>query len=690
MTAIYVTVLSIFLILILGTSLSYLLYSSHQGLCELTLSKSESALSPIARELILENKEMAERIFNQFKNQMNNETVSQSLVLSYDLKRDSALAICMPSVFSSSFLIPVAFNGKTLATIQGSASYLSWRSILALAMILIVFITASIQFFSISILKKILTFIIDPIRKISAGFHLNEAEKLNCVSEIIEIDTSIFSLSEGIRKSEAARLQLKAKEDLAHLSMEVAHDIRSPLAALEIVSNDLTDVSEEKRLILRSALGRIKDIANELLSRNHSLTQDDWKFNATTPVTPRPQLLSAIVDELITEKRMQFRSHLGVEITHELGPLGYGLFTTIPPYSLKRVLSNLINNSVEALDSGGKVRISLDANQTHAQLSIQDNGRGIPADILPKLLQRGETRNKEGGSGLGLYLAHSSCEAWGGTLRLESEVGQGTSVTLTLLRASPPQWFVSKIILPPQSTVIILDDDPSIHYIWQGRFDKAKAHENNIRILHFSTPQEMLTHPSDNGPTLLLCDYELIGQDKNGLSVIEELKTNKGPQDRAILVTSHYEEDPIQETCARLGVKIIPKGLAGYVPIQIEGLPDAILIDDDPIVHLSWKFAAHQSGHHFLGFKSADEFFSRAQEFDFRIPIYIDSNLGKNSSGVEVRGEEVSLEISKMGFQEIYLATGFAKSESRTLSWLKGIREKEPPFLEPSFKKGHR
>ena len=67
-------------------------------------------------------------------------------------------------------------------------------------------------------------------------------------------------------------------------------------------------------------------------------------------------------------------------------------------------------------------------------LAIKDSGRGIPSEVLPKLMRKGETYHKEGGTGLGLYHAKSSVESWGGTIELFSEVGQGTEVRVSLPR----------------------------------------------------------------------------------------------------------------------------------------------------------------------------------------------------------------------------------------------------------------
>ncbi|MGK5082884.1 hypothetical protein WDW37_06235 [Bdellovibrionota bacterium FG-1] len=133
------------------------------------------------------------------------------------------------------------------------------------------------------------------------------------------------------------------------------------------------------------------------------------------------------------------------------------------------------------------------------------------------------------GNGLGLYHARTQCEAWGGRLEITSQLGEGTTIILNLPRSNPPEWFVAELKLLPNSTVVVLDDDESIHQIWRQRADSLKLGENGITLAHLSTPadirkwytEQTLTGPK---PVQYLCDYELLGFKETGLDLIEELE----------------------------------------------------------------------------------------------------------------------------------------------------------------------
>jgi len=339
------------------------------------------------------------------------------------------------------------------------------------------------------------------------------------------------------------------------------------------------------------------------------------------------------------------------------------------------VISNLINNSVQALGDTGRVTVYLTGRDATIQIVIQDNGKGIPSDVLPKLMQRGETHGKEGGSGLGLYHAKTTVESWQGTLSLASTVGVGTTVTLTLPKAATPNWFVPSINLFEGSTVVVLDDDNSIHQIWQSRID-AVAAGASIQILHFSTSREVeewaLRVTASSQSVLYLFDFELLGDEKNGLDLIESLHLQKN----AILVTSRYEEADVRERCEKLGVRLIPKGMAGFVPIKVQApkkKADVILLDDDQLVHLTWASMARKNQRSLVSFYRAEEFLSALSEFDTDTPVYIDSNLGDG-----VKGQTLVPYVRSLGFKAVYLATGYSRDQITDTEGLTGVVGKDP------------
>ncbi len=335
-------------------------------------------------------------------------------------------------------------------------------------------------------------------------------------------------------------------------NQQIAHDIKSPLAALGVLTHSFQNLKEDERLIFNSAVNRIRDISNTLAAA---------PSRSTNPKNTQTQLIAAVLDPILSEKRIEYQSRLGLEIDFNMDQ-AYGLCAKINGLEFKRVISNLINNAVEASAHQTRIFVQVKPYQKNRiEISIQDRGKGISPEILACLGKRGETYGKKGGSGLGLYHAKMTLESWGGELVIESKLNFGTCAKIHLLQESVPLWFMPELILPLQGKVVVLDDDPSIHHIWNDRFEKMD--KNKLELVHLSTPSQVQEIPKDS-ISFFLMDYELLGYKENGLDLIEQFSL----QDKSCLVTSRFEEESLLKRCQSLGVRLIPKSLAGSVPIH--------------------------------------------------------------------------------------------------------------------------
>ncbi len=366
--------------------------------------------------------------------------------------------------------------------------------------------------------------------------------------------------------------RVERAEGLSALAAQVSHDIGSPLATLAAVVHSAKGLDEQSRVMLRTAANRIRDIATNILERNRTLPEGKEVARASGSVgvglsneVGSVELLSALIGASVSQKRVQMANRVGLKIDFDHSK-SYGLFAQIQPTEFGRVLSNLLNNAIESLgECGGEVAVSLNKNSGRAVIEIKDNGKGISREVLSKLGERGETHGKENGNGLGLYHARKSVESWGGSLLIESVLGEGTCVTLSVGLASAPRWFIDEVKIPSDAIdIVVLDDDPSIHEIWTDRF---KSHSQTTLHHFYETKVFMDWYRSTLGSsssTLYLCDYELIGSGLTGLEVIDMIGVNR----QAVLVTSHADEKELRHKCEKLGIKILPKALAPFVPIS--------------------------------------------------------------------------------------------------------------------------
>jgi signal transduction histidine kinase len=581
------------------------------------------------------------------------------------------------------------YGGKSVGSLSFHYQGLIWSDLIQGEMLLVVVFMALLIGLSIILVRILIS---RPYRDLNRLVRLSSNQSLqSTIAELNDIKTPVYEIKSLVDNFKAKLVQVEENERRAkdqanliamgNLSAQVAHDIRSPLTALTMAAEgeELQKIPEGQRVIIRSAVMRIQDIANNLLSQHADsgaeLTPEGERAHRHNE--PSNQLLSSLIDNLASEKRLQFRSRLGITIHANVGTPSYGLFACIQPAEFKRVLSNLINNAVEAITESGEVQISLAKEADDVVLRVKDNGKGIPRDILPKLMQKGVTFDKADGLGLGLYHAKSSIESWGGTIEIQSEVGKGTVATIRLPKATPPDWFVPEIIIAPDTSVVILDDDLSIHQIWQKRLEEVAP---EIKVFHFSTTKEINDWHRENRPkpgsTLFLVDYELIGETKTGLDVIEEL----GIAEESILVTSRYEEQRVIEGCLKLATNLIPKALATAIPISrtpINERPvDFVLIDDEKVVRLMWRDYAERHGKRLITLRASNHFFRIARTLSPDITIFIDSDLRNG-----IRGEKVAEKICAMGFTNIILATGHGPKEFKSMPWIKAVIDKRPSRL---------
>lgn len=479
--------------------------------------------------------------------------------------------------------------------------------------------------------------------------------------EFVFLQKFIFKAFE-IKKQEK-----QARQEFINITTQAAHDIRSPLAAINTVLSSISSISEEERLMIRNAAKRINDIANNLLPKPSQENDDTAELEAEL----FEELIGIALEAIVSEKRYEHAKKKIPIYLHGIEQ-AYNSFVSINLAFFKRVLSNLINNSIEALQHNGYINIWLHCYEQTVEIKIQDNGCGIPPDILPKVTERGFSYNKKQGAGFGLFYAKQYIEKIQGTFQIFSEVKKGTSISISLPRRSLPNWFCDTLRIN-STNVSIVDDDPSIHDVWRRRL----AHIPNLDIIHYQSISELKASINNLqiGNPLYLIDYEFVTEDKNGLDIIEELNIYQ----HSVLVTSAFEDQELRARCSTLGIKIIPKPYVPHIQLATAFNFDlnnsVVLIDDDEMMRMTWQFAAEDAGLTLNAYPSFQSFISEIDSYDKNTAIYIDSDLGNG-----IKGEECAYHLFHQGFINLHLATGYCIENHSVFPWFKTIIGKMPPF----------
>ena len=217
------------------------------------------------------------------------------------------------------------------------------------------------------------------------------------------------------------------------MARKVVHEVNNPLGIiknyLKILGLKLSaqNIAQDEIGIINKEIDRIANILRTLTSLSGN------ELKSTGPV-----VVNAVLEDLVKITKDSLRNNSGVEVHLDLND-------TLPTIisnedSLKQVFINIIKNAAEAMEGGNlyiKTRhISSDLTGAPAgegeghlgyvEVSIEDDGPGIPDEILSRLYDPFATSKGSGHSGLGLSIAHNLVKALNGTLTCESEKGKGT------------------------------------------------------------------------------------------------------------------------------------------------------------------------------------------------------------------------------------------------------------------------
>jgi signal transduction histidine kinase len=422
---------------------------------------------------------------------------------------------------------------------------------------------------------------------------INEKDLINFFDSFDQDQKNLSVIEQKLHEKTNEIIMLRNNDVLVNMASQVSHDIRSPLAALSMVTKHLEQIPEDDRIIIRESIERIKDIANTLLdqTRNQSFKKDVilQDQNKTDLVVLEKCLIPYLLESIVSEKRIQYRGKYNINILLNQNENSYGLFSEINKNEFKTLISNIINNSVEAIEKNqtesdnlnfkGDINIYVSKkNDLSINIEINDNGIGIPAEIINNLGSRGMTFGKEKGNGLGLFHAINTIEKYEGEIHFYSEWKKGTKIEISLPEKVRPDWFMESLRIFPHQIIVILDDDLTIHKIWEKRFSEEEFLKQDTKIYHFANSKDLINLYYSNlkmsqNEVLFLLDFELIKDEFNGLELIEKLDISKN----SILVTSRFEDKLVLDKVKSIGLKLLPKSMAEIIPLRLEKIRDSFL-----------------------------------------------------------------------------------------------------------------
>lgn len=235
-----------------------------------------------------------------------------------------------------------------------------------------------------------------------------------------------------LRAYEAHLMELHRIEAVGRVAAGVAHDFRGILSAAlgfaELIRRTPNLPPDADRYALRII---------DAMQRGHQLTQEVVNFGKEAPATPR------VVDASRTIEAMagMFKVLIGTRVKLEIETPQPVSRVLVDPSHLERTLLNLVLNARDAMTNGGvltlrvqDVAIEEEENTTYVEIDVIDTGTGMDEHVRQNIFRPFFTTKGDEGTGLGLAIVDQIVTRAGGFVRIESEVGRGTTVRVFLPR----------------------------------------------------------------------------------------------------------------------------------------------------------------------------------------------------------------------------------------------------------------
>jgi len=338
-------------------------------------------------------------------------------------------------------------------------------------------------------------------------------------------------------RDEADRANMAKSVFLSRMS----HELRTPLNAILGFGQllEMDDLTDEQRQSVGEIIrgGRhLLDLINEVLDI------------ARIEVGKLRVSLEPVGVEDVVEEAMSLIQPLadqrGLSL-ERIGPADGRLHVRADRQRLKQVLLNLLSNAVKYNVERGRVGVSCEASGDNVRIAVSDTGPGIHEESLGQLFVPFERLGREDGvvegTGLGLPLAKRLTEAMGGTLRVETEVGAGSTFEVRLARAEDPVPATATAgagtpgeadAAGPSRTVLYIEDNPSNLRLVQQILARRPA----VTLLTAMQGRLGLDIAREHRPDLVLLDLQL--PDVPGEDVLAALRSGEETRDIPVVVVS--------------------------------------------------------------------------------------------------------------------------------------------------------
>jgi signal transduction histidine kinase len=281
-----------------------------------------------------------------------------------------------------------------------------------------------------------------------------------------QLEAKTSELEQALSNLRATQEQLVQSEKLASLgavTAGIAHEIKNPLNFVNNFALLIAEIVDELDADLAAGAdpGQLRDSLEDLKANAQTIARHGQRADGIVrgmlqharggKGLPEPVDFNALVDEHVTLAYHGKRAHapgLSAQVERDLAADAGEV--VVVPQDVGRVLINLVNNAIDAVQSRAEtadagfapmVRVRTARTATGVEVRVEDNGAGIPADVAARIFEPFFTTKPPGsGTGLGLSISHDIiAQGHGGALHVESVPGEGATFVVSLPRTVVPE-----------------------------------------------------------------------------------------------------------------------------------------------------------------------------------------------------------------------------------------------------------
>jgi len=317
------------------------------------------------------------------------------------------------------FSLPFPFEEQEIAD--------ATRQLLEFLLFISVFFIATVSLLA----RGIGAMIVTPIKKLLAGTkeaglgNLEIRIDYKTRDEMKTLVDGFNAMIQNLKSREQELADLSKKVAWAEMARKVAHEVKNPLTPIQLSTEHLLRVYEDKKSDFGKALKESISYINSEVENLRKIAQEFLEISKETVLHKEPFSL----DELVRETVAPYKSLLEERIVFRESFAGTDFRFEGDRAKLKVAFRNLLTNAIESIQGRGEIRITVTAKTDRLILEVEDTGVGIEKEMLERIFEP-YFSTKDVGTGLGLPIAKKIVEDHAGSIHISSEPGQGTKITI--------------------------------------------------------------------------------------------------------------------------------------------------------------------------------------------------------------------------------------------------------------------